>query len=67
LEMHEAYWHAITRGRELTQKEFALIVNSIKHPGVNRGILFQLAKGNDVTQLIWKECKPEYSKPCTDK
>jgi len=67
LEMHEAYWHAITHGRELTQKEFALIVNSIKHPGVNRGILFQLAKGNDVTQLIWKECKPEYSKPCTDK
>lgn len=66
LELHQAYVDTIKRGRELTQKEFALIVATIKHPGVVPGILFQLEKGYDVTQLIWKICKPEYSKPFTD-
>jgi len=61
LNLHMAVMSSILRDGMLDRKELATRVLETK--GVNRGIVFGLIDGKNVTEKLWKLVKPAYQKP----
>ena len=62
---HIATVSSILRDGMLTDKEYAERV--LKLTDVNHGVLFDIAKGKDPSNKIWKMVKPAYEKPFAEK
>jgi len=64
LHLHMANVSSILRYGAPDRKELATRVMALE--GVNRGIVFGLIDGKDVTEKLWKLVKPAYHKPFSE-